>query len=255
MGETSGEIKGLIITLVFLGTFFFLSTMIPPQFLTSDENIQNIKLINYPTYFEGIDIQDFAETYVINLTDPNLLEEEEFSFGGWNMRYEDWPQHKLIMIRTHSAWWFFRWDFDYFRWCDKEGIEQSKSVWIGEIHEKIAITYEALDEAYQKFGTDGLRWTLKNSRTAMIVYIGFNQTKYSKPSDALNGGELSLLLCMNFDKINTTYNAWGLIGALLTFQAPNIHPAINFLIAIPIWILIAYLIYVLILKAIPFVGG
>ena len=252
-GDTSGEIKGLIVVITFLSTFFIITAMIPSGFLqTAPEG----RTVDVPEYFEGIDIQSYADTYVINLTVTDFIEYDEFSFGGWEMKYTDWnPPDCLIWIRTQAKWWVFRWDFQYFKWYDKEGVEQSESTWIGEYHEKQAISYDALDEAYENFGKEGLRWILKNIYTQMVVYVGFNMTKYSKPSDALNNGELSLLLCMNFDKTNTSYNAWNLVGAILFFQMPDVHPAINALIAIPLWVMIAYLVYVLILKAIPFVGG
>jgi hypothetical protein len=250
---TVAEHSMLITIVTFLGIFFVLSASMPATLIV---NPQDGRVVDVPEYFEGIDIQSYANTYVINLSDPNNLEQGEFTFGGWEMKYSDWnPPDSLIWIRTQAEWFIFRWDFQYFKWHDKEGVERSQVTWIGEWHEKQAISYEALDNAYESWGREGLRWTLRNVHTQIVVYVGFNETKYVSPSDALNGGELSLLLCINFDKINTSFNAWNLIGQLLFFQLPNVHPVLNVIIAIPLWAGIAYLIYVLILKVIPFVGG
>lgn len=254
MTTISSENLTLVTVVSFLSAFFILCVFIPSGFLV--EPIEG-RTVTVPTYFEGIDIQNYAFTKVINLTQSGGLETFEFKFGGWNMKLEDWGSgDNFIWIRTQAEWWIFQWDFKYFRWSNCRGIEKSKNIgYVGEWHDHIAISYSALDDAFKEFGNEGLRWQLRNDDTQMIVYVGYNQTKYNTPSQALIGGELSLLLCMDFDKANTTYNAWNLIGAILFFQAPQIHPVINMLIAIPVWVMIAWLIYILILKAIPFVGG
>jgi hypothetical protein len=253
MVEVSAENITLVTVITFLSAFFILCMFIPSGLVTGN-NVQG-RTVNVPSYFEAMDIQYFAQTYVVNLTDSSSLESYEFNFGGWNMKLEDWDYpDNFIWIRTQASWWVFRWDFNYFHWYDKEGIEQSEDRTFGIMGTFHGIAYSKLDDAYAKWGKDGLRWILKNTATEMVVYVGFNASQYANPSDALNNGALSLLLCMNMDKINTSFNAWNLIGSILFFQMPNVHPALNMIIAIPVWILIAWLIYILILKAIPFVG-
>jgi len=249
------ESRILVTIVTFLAAFFILVMTIPSSLVASP---QQGRVVDVPEYFEGIDIQSYADIYAINLTATDCVEYDDFDFGGWKMHYEDWgfsPYPYVISIYTYSKWWIFEWDYQYFHWHDREGINRSQMFSFGAWGEKRGVSYEALDNAYEDFGEDGLRWTLKNVYTQMVVYVGFNQSAYDSPSEALNAGDCSLLLCMNFDQMNTSFNAWNLIGALLFFQLPNVHPAINALIAIPIWVMIAYLIYVLILKAIPFVGG
>jgi len=257
MVEVSAENITLVTIITFLSAFFILCGSIPSGLVTGN-NVQG-RILNVPAYFEGMDIQNFYQTYTVNLTSATSLEEYEFSLGGWNFLIQDYEQPDCwITVRTQSVWAIFRWDFRYFRWYDCRGIEKSISDFYGGYDfsiKKNIIYYSALDEAYSQYGKDGLKWSLKNTVTEVVVYVGFNTTRYSKPSEALNNGELSLLFCINFDKINTTFNAWNLIGDILFFQAPDVHPAINMLIAIPIWIAIIWLVYILILKAIPFVGG
>ena len=249
MVEVSAENITLVTVVTFLSMFFILAASMPSSLIATP---QQGKTVSVPSYFEAIDIQSFAQTYVVNLTDPSTLESYEFTFGGYDMKLEDSPE-TFIWIRTQASWWIFRWDYNYFHWYDKEGIEQSEDrIFLGTFH---GIAYSKLDDAYVKWGKDGLRWTLKNTVTEMVVYVGFNTSRYAKPSDALNNGDLSLLLCMNFDQVSTRFNAWNLIGGILFFQMPNVHPILNAIIAIPVWIMIAWLIYILILKAIPFVGG
>jgi hypothetical protein len=237
----------------FLSTFFILVATIPPGLVPST---QEGRIVSVPEYFEGIDLQYFAQTYCVNLTNPTGVESYEFDFGGKHMEVWDSAGDKWIGIFTESHWWVFKWEQDSFHWRDKDGVDRSvRSVYWYAQQINWFMSYQVLDDAYASFGKDGLKWNLKNDHAEMTVYVGWNQTKYAKPSDALNGGELSLLLCMNFDQINTTFNAWNIIGSILFFQMPNVHPALNALIAIPIWVMIAWLIYILILKAIPFVGG
>lgn len=240
------------LTLVTIVTFlcvFFICAMTIPGGLQSQKYEGHI--VNVPAYYEGLDIHNFAETKVINATGD--YQAIEFKFGGWEMVFYEWTVKPGFSIRTEARWFIFHWDFDYFHWYDPKGIDRSEPMVPG--GETIVLTYQALDDAYLTYGKDGLKWTLKNTKTQIVVFVGFNETKYSKPSEAIHHHELSLLLAINFDKVNTTFNAWNLIGAILFFQMPDVHPAINAIIAIPLWVLIAWLIYILILKAIPFVGG
>jgi len=114
------------------------------------------------------------------------------------------------------------------------------------------LSIEKLDECWDN-ESSMVAFNIRTTEVQMRVYFGFNTTKYSKPSEAYYDDGLSCLYGIGFDQINTSTNAWNLIGSLLFFQMPDVHPAINALIAIPLWALIAYLIYVLILKAIPLV--
>lgn len=49
-------------------------------------------------------------------------------------------------------------------------------------------------------------------------------------------------------------SALSIIGNILTFDMPGVHPIVNAMIAIPIWACVAYLVMVIALKFIPFLG-
>jgi len=91
--------------------------------------------------------------------------------------------------------------------------------------------------------------------------INYNQTKYSSITDAWNGGELSYILSYELDLNATQMSVWGLIGALLTFNAPALGitgiggTIITAMIAVPFWVISAILIVKLIFAIIPFVKG
>jgi len=252
MGTASGEIKGLILVLTFLSTFFLIVTMIPSGFLINGNEVKEYREIRVPKYFEAVDVQSFAESILLNLTSSGV--DEKFTLGGWNVRFEYWQYFKSFSCYTYNSWWIFNWDFDDFHWYDVDGIDRSK--YYSMIFQDRQMCYlEDVDNLYENYGNRGLKWILKNGRTQFVLFFGFNETTYDSPSEALFNDDLHVLICVNFDKVNTSFNAWNLIGAILFFQMPDVHPVINMLIAIPIWTLIAYLVYVLILKAIPFVGG
>ena len=241
MGESSGEIKGLIVAITFLSTFFIITALIPSGFLyTASEG----RTVEVPEYFESVDIYSFADTY--NFTVANESSVEDFDLGGWHVRFHNDFEAEDFYVQLRDIWWIFTYNFRALDWYNNKGIRVSDA-----LHD---LDYAELDKNYDS-EHNVCKFTVKNKETTFIVFFGFNTTKYSKPTEALADGDLHCLFCINFDKQNTSVNAWNLVGAILFFQMPDVHPAINALIAIPLWVMIAYLVYVLILKAIPFVGG
>jgi hypothetical protein len=48
---------------------------------------------------------------------------------------------------------------------------------------------------------------------------------------------------------------WNLIGQMLTAQLPSVHPMLQYLIAVPMWVGIGFIIFTLVSRMIPFIGG
>lgn len=248
MVEISTEQSMLITVVTFLSIFGILVMMIPGDlFAYSTEK----RIINVPEYFESVDITYYAD--VENFTIGSSDYQRYFSLGGHYFAWETNVYHKCLVLWTHGGWWIFRWDFNSFKWYDNVGIE--RSVYIGIPDSNVipgywyALPWSEIEASES--------WTLQQiggQEVSVSLFWGYNKTKYSSPYDAFLHDELHVLIAIGFDKVNTSINAWSLIGNMLFFQAPDIHPAINAIIAIPIWVAVAYLIYILILKAIPFVG-
>ncbi|MDH5635297.1 MAG: hypothetical protein OEY47_01340 [Candidatus Bathyarchaeota archaeon] len=245
MSNASGEIRALIVVVTFLSSFFILSFAIPSGFFVSP--YEGKKEINVPEYFEAIDIYSYAETYNFTITNSSVFE-KYFTLGNWNVLFNSYYDVEKMKGSIYDSWWLFKWNFRSLKWYNKQGVQVSYDYY------SQYINHDILDANYDSSKQE-CKFTLSNSDVTFHVYFGFNQTAYSKPSDALAQNDLECLFCINFDEVNTSFNAWNLIGSILFFQMPNVHVAINMLIAIPIWLLIAYLVYVLILKAIPFVGS
>jgi len=249
MGDTSGEIKGLIVAITFLSTFFIIVAMIPAEFMVSSTEGRTVEV---PEYFEAIDIQFFSFIHNFTIGAPDIYGKWDYKFEFAGRNVEFFRQEGLgFSVRLYDKFWIFEYNIRGMEWFDANGRKVSE-------YDTFYLDYLPFDELDSNYDSD-MRvcpFTVKRSgETEFKVYFAFNTTKYSTPSEALEDNELHALFCAGIDDANTKLNAWNLVGAILFFQMPDVHPAINALIAIPLWTLIAYIVYVLILKAIPFVGG
>jgi len=246
MVEVSAENITLVTVVTFLSMFFILVASMPSGILQSP---QQGKAINVPEYFEAIDLSYFAVT--TNFTvGPNLWE-YAFQVGGWNVKASYDNVHDSIVMWTYDAFWIFEYNLEDFKWYNSQGVKVSGSVsFLGGPREAISLT-----TIYDGFTNNTSTFTIQNSKTQCKIYFGYNSREYKSPREAFQDGNLGVLVGMGIDNTNTRINAWNFIGMLLFFQAPDVHPLLNAIIAIPIWVMIAWLIYILILKAIPFVGG
>lgn len=86
------------------------------------------------------------------------------------------------------------------------------------------------------------------------VYLGisFDNDTYADLGEAWDDGELSIYVAFLSNATFTGGNAWALVGSLLTFSAPNIHPIVNFFIAVPVWVSIIISILYVLEKILPF---
>jgi hypothetical protein len=246
------EVRPLVVAISFIATFATLVGYIPTGFWLTDTDY---RLPDVPDYFDSTEIlsYNFTGTENFNIThDASGTFIHSFTIGGWNIRFRSQDLgstgSSYLQAYTYDYWWIFEWNYEFFYWVDSQGRKVTTYPTADP-----SISWSKLDEIYSELGT--LKFTWQNSKVRVTLWIGFNETKYTKPSDALDNNEASILCGITFDQVNTSVNAWTLIGMLLFFQMPSIHPAINFIIAVPFWACIIYLVYVLILKAIPFVGG
>jgi len=237
------ELKSLVLVVSFLGLFAVWVTMIPSGFYASEYEGRELTV---PDYFEGIDIQTFSQTsnFTIDFSGSQVFD-EYFDLGGWHMYFQGYKYGLDYLKAAHYAsWWIFGWDYHYADWC----LTTSGANYGTEL------TFTDLDNIWDG-QTNMIAFNCRTDQTQWRVYFGWNTTTYAKPSDAIAANEMEVLYGIGFDKVNTSINAWNIVGSLLFFQMPDVHPLINLVIAIPIWAAIGYLVYVLILKAIPFVGG
>ncbi len=60
---------------------------------------------------------------------------------------------------------------------------------------------------------------------------------------------------IEFDQVNTSANAWSIMSQILVFDLPEVNSIINILISVPIWIGIAYLSFIIILRVVGAIFG
>jgi hypothetical protein len=251
MGDIS-EIRGLVTVVSFIGVTVLLMGLIPPQFF--EEEYEGLTVIP-PEVFEGIDIQSFKETwnYCLNETggadkgNYYMVEiknvEQEF-FGGHDL--DLWyKKANETQLDLHIEHWYAKWIFflvsDGLKWTNKKGISRG-----------LTLDSQELDADYSN---SGMEYTAECKHLEVKAYFGFNDTLYSSATEAWNYHGLWVFIGINFDQSATAYSAWDLIAMLLFFQLPDIHWFINALISIPLWIAIAYLAFILILRAIGAIFG
>lgn len=249
MGDIS-EMRGLIVVGTFLGSLIFLVNLIPSQFLVSSYEGRTISV---PEYFEAMELQSFVDTINITLDDsggqvyiPVIMQYAyvyDFELGGHNLELwdHDYASPKHLHVNHYWYWWIFPTAHHQMEWLNKEGFSRGEH-----------LDADELDNDYEE---TTIRYTIKCEHFQAYVFFGFNETTYSQPSDAWDNNELKLLFGIEFDQVNTSINAWGLIAMLLFFGLPNVHWIIDVLIHIPIWIAEAYLAFILILRTIGAIFG
>jgi hypothetical protein len=81
----------------------------------------------------------------------------------------------------------------------------------------------------------------------MTGYFGWS-TSYTDATDAYDNHALWLYLEAGLDRNNTALNGWSLIQSVLFFNIPNVEPMISYIMGIPIWICVAYLAVIMVLR-------
>ena len=154
------------------------------------------------------------------------------------------PPTRIIQIARFVSLWVFTWFVEWGSFW-REGFEIGRTLGVTQ-----------LDSDYASDDLEGLEYVIKFGETTQFyVFFAFNETTYATPQDAWEQSELHEFWGMNFDQAKTGYAAWDLIAMLLFFNLPTVHFLINALLAVPLWIAIAYLSYILILRAIGAVFG
>lgn len=236
-GGDLAELRGLLVVVSFLSVTVLLVTMLPGDFLIpASAN----RAITVPTSFSSGDLLAVAAS--TNYTNIGHGFDEEFDLGGYHFAlFTPLDDSRIIMWHAWTDWWIF--DHQHpMQWYDSQNAKVSTGVGFSEGIPLGAIDSHGLSEIYE----------VQCSHTFLKVMFAYNQTLYSTVQQAYGNHTLEIWLGINFDQVNTTYNAWNIMAMLLFFQMPDVNPVINAIIATPCWICIAYLIYTLLTKLIPF---
>ena len=252
MGDIS-ELRGLIVVVSFLGACALLFAFIPTEFYAVGEERET----DVPNLFEAMDIYAYAETKSFWMNES----------GGW-VSYIYGAGNPYYGMSVDLG----NWDIDfYYKPADSSFLDCSllhkTKIFFGlfptphELDWKLTngqskgvkLSVEEMQEIAGDTDTIFLRPKCKH--TTYDVYFAYNSSIYSDFTEAWNSHGLAFFAGVNFDQVNTSYNAWNLIATLLWFKMPNMPFFMQALLSIPIWVCIGYLVYILILRAIGAIFG
>jgi len=244
-------LRSFLIVITFLGTFTLLVASMPIELIVSPSERREYEV---EEYFEAIDLQSFAEIfqYCMNETGGTsypLLYAKSVDIGGRDLTlyYKKANQSDLYLYLVHK-WteWIIIPCLHYQIWINSEGVTRSAGA-----QKQNRIYDYTINQDY----SDSLPYTAKCSHFQVTVYFGYNETTYSSVTEAWNHHALYILIGIDFAEMATGMNAWNLIAMLLFFQMPDIHPVLNMILALPIWVCIAWLAVAFIIafiKSLPF---
>jgi hypothetical protein len=245
-GGDLSELRGILVVVTFLSVTILLVSMIPGEFVVSPTTNRQVVV---PEAYSSSDVMAIASS--MNFTfGPHV--EQSFSLGGHDFTIFDdamgsIPGNGIIMYTEWVEWWVIHNQL-YMKWYDQQNIERNSAPG------PLEFPYMSYMMQFQTIDDIGLNttWTIQCERVTVKAMFGYNTTAYDNCTQAYENDSLGIWLGINFDQVNTQFNAWNLISMILFFQMPDVHPIINAIIAIPIWVTIAYLIFTLITKLIPF---
>lgn len=247
MGDIS-ELRGLVTIVSFLGLLVLLMSYIPQAMYTMGDEHS----VDVPDQWQGIDIQSFVDTWNSTSLANNLT---DFDIGGRNLRWDSVEASDYMIL--YHRYGFLLLFIEAGDWYNRAGVKVSQETsLIPPLIRPEHINGDDLDNDYSTY--EDIRFTIRFDSEAIFqvtALFDFNETTYNNPSDAWNNNELNVLIGIGFDDVNTSYNIWDLISMLLFFRMPNVSPILMGIIAIPIWVAIIYLAYVLAIKVIPLIAG
>ena len=261
MGDIS-EYRGLIVAGTFLTVLVLLLGWIPYEYMTLAE----YRTIEVPEYFDAVDLQMFSEMYNATFDYShgysypylyNAWRSFDKTLGGWDLRfhYENSSGKFLFAIEHLEKWFIFGTGGHGQVFYDQNGASISPVGYYGGSTDSPYYSEDTLT-TYWDSARNLVNLKSKCDHFSLFVYISYDASSYSSISEAANTGGLAILVGINFDQVNTSYNSWDLISRIIFLNIPVEVPLyLRLLIAIPIWIAVAYIAVIMIMRAIGAIFG
>jgi hypothetical protein len=239
-----------VLAVTLMGTWAGLIATMPPN-LISASTTANYKKPSIPTQFSALDITSIAwfDNHTIGPTNtgsprgPYGANPVQFMLPPLTPQIEVWGYwgagEKVLYFNHIWMDWIFR---------NGHAIEGLNNVGYGFDKTEILNSWDP-NKNYSYIQGQCACGTI------YFCYMTYNQTKYQSMGQAIDAYDIEMLIGVGIKDAVAKINAWNIIGALLIFQLPDINPVLNFFIALPFYAGMGVMIYVLILMAIPFVGG
>lgn len=238
-------LKTLIVVVVFLGIFTTLTTVGMSSGLisggydpgTSRQIVED---------FEVFDVWNVSSTHLITPNaDPYSEQWGETQFGHTMSFYStsDGGAHDGKIQNNHySKFLFWDWQRHSMDWINRTGYNRGGWLTVGEMEVDLINN-----------GTNVYKVTCDHF--FMMCVVGYNVSAYDNATHAFANNGLNYEFGIAWDQQGTGMNAFSLLANLLFFNMPDIHYSINAIIALPIWVCIAYLTFAFVMaviKTLPF---
>jgi len=236
-----------LFVITFLAVFGILVMTIPMGFIEATDEYTQRDIPTEEYHLQSL--ESYASIWELTLNETGgtsiggLYYEVNFEIGGHacGIRYKcaNKSNLNLFVIHKYTVWWIFP-ASHHMDWKNKMNLER------GDILE-----VEELESDYEEY----LPYDLSCSHFYLDATFNYNETLYSSVEEAWNHHGLKFIIGIEFDQLATGLNAWNLIYMILFFQMPNVHPVINYIIAIGLWASIAWLAFAFIIavvKSLPF---
>jgi len=233
----------LLTVITFLGVCFTLIGFMPSWIMTERRDYRKPDIPEELAAEEHL-ILNFSDVEFINATKEGAWWESKV--GGHDIKIM-WDQELDFIGVAHLDIWRFA---IFVVYTGEHGMEWSyRGQPILETDDGILENVSRIDDY---FDDGAARFKLKCDHFHFHFLLYYQTENYTKFSDAFAVNDFGMVIGLTFDQTATTLSSWDLINAILFFQAPQIHPLLNFIIALPLLISIAFLIYEFIRRLIPF---
>lgn len=247
-----------IVAVSFLAIYGALVAFMPYELVSGAPNFRST---TYDEFYESSEIETLANTFTQNIT---------YSGGNYNDAWgtdEDFG-HSFFFI-THdtseinATWRMFNYHYYPLVLVVEWRTGSHAMDWVaketGETYDS-RITNLHFNEVSEEsdagaFNLTMARFLVKCDHVTMHATVYFNSTAYANSTQAWQNDALFVEFAIEWDELGTGLNGWNLLSSVLWFQAPDVHPAINFFLAFPLWVdiaLITFKVIMVVISVLPF---
>lgn len=245
MSESGGSIgRTFILVVAFLGFFAILTNGIPSVFIYGGDRQELV----YEDWEAGrlfmANITQYANVTVARGSVATIYQADWLPADnyGVDLRIEWFGAPPNYNYTNWERWWWVIYPiwWDYVEIFPYPLTNTTILQYVDSDDQNLTDTFIMHDEGYSYY-----------------VNVGFNSTEYGNWTAVFADptAEFQAYVAMGYQENPSAISAWNIVGRLLFFQVPEIHVAVNAIIALPIYAAIGYLAYRFLLWAIPFVGG
>lgn len=257
MVDLTGIYKPFIFIVVFISIFALLISLGVSSMPTAFTGSTAISYAdNFPDYFDVTEVESLAEYHNITADNGGAYYSEAWGIDegfGHNFLFQiNDVDSDLQIVNQH----YFPWlgiptgnhDMTWYNYDD--GTDFGDELRDSEF-QTVSYVTGGPDDGY----LEQAKFKISCEHVRMLATVSYNATEYANLTMAFLSDAATVVFAISWDELGTGLSAYTLISDIMTFNRPDIHPALNALIAIPLWAMIGFLIVVIILaiiEALPF---